>query len=69
MAYPIGLSHTHGAPQLAVLGLDVHAVHHMLDRLGAESATGAEPADGQRHPEVVDGHQVAWPDVADRFHR
>ncbi|MEU6926281.1 MULTISPECIES: DUF4262 domain-containing protein [unclassified Streptomyces] len=58
-AYTIGLSHTHGAPELTMFGLDVHAMHHMLNRLGAKSAADAVLADGQRHPDVVDGHQVA----------
>ncbi|MES9511775.1 DUF4262 domain-containing protein [Streptomyces sp. NPDC000609] len=45
-AYTIGLSHTHGAPELAMLGLDVHAMHHMLNRLGAKSAADArQPAE------------------------
>lgn len=35
--YTIGLSHTHGAPELAMFGLDVHATHLMLNRLGAKS--------------------------------
>ncbi|MBZ6256411.1 DUF4262 domain-containing protein [Streptomyces olivaceus] len=98
-AYTIGLSHTHGAPELAMFGLDVDLMHRMLNRLGEKSAAGALLADGQKHPDVVDGDkvalrrvdlrwyrtffgravwfyrrppfpvlQVAWPDVAGRFH-
>src|SRR4051812_14434557 len=31
-AYTIGLSHTHGGPELGMFGLDIHAMHHMLNR-------------------------------------
>ncbi|WP_329536688.1 DUF4262 domain-containing protein (plasmid) [Streptomyces sp. NBC_01450] len=68
-AYTIGLSHTQGAPELAMFGLDVHAMHRMLNRLGAKSAAGAVLADGQRHPGVVDGHQVALRQVDLRWYR
>lgn len=68
-AYTIGLSHTHGAPDLAMFGLDVHAMHRMLNRLGAKSTAGAVLADGQRRPDVVDGHQVALRQVDLRWYR
>jgi hypothetical protein len=42
-AYTIGLAHTHCAPELAMFGLDIHAMHCMLNRLGAKSAAGAVP--------------------------
>ncbi|MGP3638727.1 DUF4262 domain-containing protein, partial [Streptomyces sp. 24-1644] len=51
-AYTIGLAHTHGEPELAMFGLDIHAMHRMLNRLGAKSAAGAVLTDGQRHPDV-----------------
>ncbi|MFJ4576517.1 DUF4262 domain-containing protein [Streptomyces sp. NPDC088846] len=41
----------------------------MLNRLGAKSAAGAVSAEGQRHPEVVDGHQVALRQVDLRWYR
>ncbi|MDA5139879.1 DUF4262 domain-containing protein [Streptomyces sp. AD681] len=47
-AYTIGLAHTYGAPELAMLGLDIHAMHRMLNGVGEKSATGAVLADGQR---------------------
>ncbi|MFJ8948307.1 DUF4262 domain-containing protein [Streptomyces sp. NPDC102395] len=68
-AYTIGLSHTHGAPELAMFGLDVHAMHRMLNELGAKAATGAVLADAQRHHDVVDGHQVALRSVDLRWYR
>ncbi|MFE1045456.1 DUF4262 domain-containing protein [Streptomyces olivaceus] len=52
-AYTIGLSHTHGAPELAMFGLDVDLMHRMLNRLGEKSAAGALLADGQKHPRGV----------------
>jgi hypothetical protein len=58
-AYTIGLAHTHGGPELAMFGLDVHAMHRMLNTLGEKSAAGEALADGQVHPDVVDGHRVA----------
>lgn len=68
-AYTIGLSHTHSAPELAVFGLDTHVMHQMLNRLGEKSAAGAVLADGQRHPDVVDGRQVALRQVDLRWYR
>ncbi|MGI5372703.1 DUF4262 domain-containing protein [Streptomyces sp. CA-251387] len=68
-AYTIGLSHTHGASELAMFGLDVHAMHRMLNRLAAKSAAGAVLADGQRHPDVVGGHHVALRQVDLRWYR
>jgi hypothetical protein len=68
-AYTIGLAHTHRTPEPAMFGLDLHAMHRMLNRLGAKSAAGAVLADGQRHPDVVDGHQVALRQVDLRWHR
>ncbi|MFD9374109.1 DUF4262 domain-containing protein [Streptomyces sp. NPDC059999] len=68
-AYTIGLAHTHGAPELAMFGLDIHAMHRMLNRVGEKSAAGAVLADGQRHPDVVDGHHVALRHVDLRWYR
>ncbi|WP_255305803.1 DUF4262 domain-containing protein [Streptomyces sp. Wb2n-11] len=68
-AYTIGLAHTHGAPELAVFGLDVQVMHRMVNRLGAKSAAGAVLAEGQRHPDVVDGHRVAPGQVDLRWYR
>ncbi|WP_086800669.1 DUF4262 domain-containing protein [Streptomyces caniscabiei] len=68
-AYTIGLSHTHGAPELAIFGLDIHAMHRMLNRLGQKPAAGAVLADGQKHPDVVDGHQVAFRQADLRWYR
>jgi hypothetical protein len=68
-AYTIGLAHTHGAPELAMFGLDVHDMYRMLNTLGAKAAAGAVMADCQRHPDVVDGHQVALRNVDLRWYR
>ncbi|MFH9754362.1 DUF4262 domain-containing protein [Streptomyces griseus] len=68
-AYTIGLSHTHGASELAMFGLDVHAMHRMLNRLGAKSAAGTVLTEGQRHSDVADGHQVALRQVDLRWYR
>ncbi|MGV9524761.1 DUF4262 domain-containing protein [Streptomyces sp. JUS-F4] len=68
-AYTIGLSHTHGAPELAMFGLDVHAMHRILNRLGVKSAAGTVLTEGQRHPDVVDGHHVALRQVDLRWYR
>ncbi|MFE5596957.1 hypothetical protein [Streptomyces sp. NPDC056549] len=32
----MGLTHTYGGPELAKFGLDVHARHHVLNRLGTK---------------------------------
>ncbi|MER6678743.1 DUF4262 domain-containing protein [Streptomyces sp. NPDC000983] len=68
-AYTIGLVHTHGAPELAMFGLDIHVMHRILNRLGEKAAAGAVLADSQRHPHVVDGHQVALRQVDLRWYR
>src|SRR6478752_276039 len=52
-AYTIGLSHTHGVPELAMFGIDVHAMHSILNTLGEMAAAGTVPADGQKHPDVI----------------
>ena len=62
-AQTIGLAHTHGRPELAMSGLDVHATHHMLNTPGEKSAAGEALTDGQSHPDAVDGHQVALSQV------
>ncbi|MFE2070646.1 DUF4262 domain-containing protein [Streptomyces sp. NPDC059467] len=68
-AYTIGLSHTHGAPELAMFGLDIHDTHRMLNRLGAKSAAGAALAGGQSRADIVDGQQVALRQVDLRWYR
>ncbi|MGW2017846.1 DUF4262 domain-containing protein [Streptomyces sp. NPDC001927] len=68
-AYTIGLTHTHAAPELAMFGADIHAMHRMLNRLGEQAAAGAVLADGQRHPDVADGHHVALRQVDLRWYR
>lgn len=68
-AYTIGLVHTHGVSELAMFGLDINAMHRMLNRLGAKAATGAVLADGQRHSDVADGRQVALRQVDLRWYR
>ncbi|MFG2990456.1 DUF4262 domain-containing protein [Streptomyces sp. NPDC048257] len=68
-AYTIGLSHTHGAPELAMFGLDIHTMHRMLNKLGEKAAAGSVLADGQRHADVVDGHQIALRRVDLRWYR
>ncbi|MEV8330707.1 DUF4262 domain-containing protein [Streptomyces niveus] len=68
-AYTIGLAHAHNAPELAMFGLDIHVMQRILNRLGEKSAAGGVLADGQRHPDVVDGHQVALRQVDLRWCR
>ncbi|MDI6516179.1 DUF4262 domain-containing protein [Streptomyces coelicoflavus] len=68
-AYTIGLSHTHGVPELAMFGLGIHPMHLILNRLGEKCAAGAVLADGQQHPDVVDGYQVALRQVDLRWYR
>ena len=67
--YTIGLSHTHGGPELAMFGLDVHIMRHMLNRLGEKLVAGAVLADGQRHSDVAEGHQVSLRQVDLRWYR
>ncbi|MCY0944828.1 DUF4262 domain-containing protein [Streptomyces antarcticus] len=68
-AYTIGLAHTHSAPELAMFGLEIHAMHRMLNRMGEKAAAGAVLADGQRHPDVVGGRHVALRQVDLRWYR
>jgi hypothetical protein len=68
-AYTIDLAHTHGAPELALFGLDIHAMHRMLNRLGTRSSADAVLADGQSQADVVDGQQVALRQVDLRWYR
>ncbi|MFD7232084.1 DUF4262 domain-containing protein [Streptomyces sp. NPDC059881] len=68
-AYTIGLAHTHSTPELAMFGLDIHVMHRILNGLGEKAAAGAVLADGQKHPDVVDGHQVALRQVNLRWYR
>ncbi|MCX5173543.1 DUF4262 domain-containing protein [Streptomyces antibioticus] len=68
-AYTIGLAHTYGAPDLAMFGLDLQAMHHALNRLAGKPAGGSALADGQRHPEIVEGRQVALRRVDLRWYR
>ncbi|MGC0420006.1 DUF4262 domain-containing protein [Embleya sp. AB8] len=68
-AYTIGLSHTHSAPELAMFGLDVHAMHLMLNTLGKEAAIGAVLDDGRHRHDVVDGREVALKKVDLRWYR
>ncbi|MFK0224095.1 DUF4262 domain-containing protein [Streptomyces vinaceus] len=58
-AYTIGLAHTHGQPQLAMFGLDVHAMHRMLNALGEKPAGGEALTDGQSHSDVAIWYRVA----------
>ncbi|WP_330459538.1 DUF4262 domain-containing protein [Streptomyces sp. NBC_00820] len=68
-AYTIGLAHTHGTPELAMFGLDVRAMHRMLNTLGDMAASGAVLKDGQVRQGVVDGHPVTLRDVDRRWYR
>ncbi|MFJ3880904.1 DUF4262 domain-containing protein [Streptomyces sp. NPDC090077] len=68
-AYTVGLAHTHGGPELAMFGLDVRAMHHMLNTLGEKSAAGEALADGQSHPDVVVGHRVTLRQVDRGWYR
>ncbi|MEU7428780.1 DUF4262 domain-containing protein [Streptomyces sp. NPDC040750] len=68
-AYTIGLAHTHGGPELAMFGLDIQAMHRMLNTLGEKSAAGEALAVGQSHPDVVRGYQVALRQVDRGWYR
>jgi hypothetical protein len=68
-AYTIGLSHTHGASELAMFGIDVHVMHRMLNTLGEKAASGVLLTDGQEHRGVVDGRQVRLRRVDLRWYR
>lgn len=50
-AYTVGLPHTAGAPELAMLGLPIQVMHTLLNGVAARVRVGAEAADGTR----VDG--------------
>ncbi|MEU3282154.1 DUF4262 domain-containing protein [Streptomyces antibioticus] len=52
-----------------MFGLDVRAMHRMLNRLGEKSSAGEAPADGQRHPDVVAGYRVALRQVDRGWYR
>ncbi|GCD42327.1 DUF4262 domain-containing protein [Streptomyces paromomycinus] len=67
--YTIGLSHTHGAPELAMFGPDVHAMHAMLNTLGETAALGALLEDGQQHQDVADGRLVTLRNADLRWYR
>ncbi|MFE9910747.1 DUF4262 domain-containing protein [Streptomyces clavifer] len=68
-AYTVGLAHTHGGTELAMFGLNVHAMHRMLSALGEKSAAGEVLADGKSHPDVVHGYQVALRQTDRSWHR
>jgi hypothetical protein len=57
-AYTVGVSHTHGSPEFAMFGIDIHTMHRILNKLGEKAAAGAVLADGQKHSGVVDGRHV-----------
>ncbi|MFI6429372.1 DUF4262 domain-containing protein [Rhodococcus oryzae] len=68
-AYTIGLSHTHGVPELAMFGIDVHAMHSILNTLGEMAAADGVLADGQKHPDVIVDRHVALRQVDPRWYR
>ncbi|MER7584525.1 DUF4262 domain-containing protein [Kitasatospora sp. NPDC097691] len=68
-AYTIGLAHTHGTPELAMFGLDVHLMHRMLNTLGDKAASGTVLADGQEHQGVVRDRAVGLRRVDLRWYR
>jgi hypothetical protein len=68
-AYTIGLSHTYGAPELAMFGLDVHLMHRILNTLGQKTASGAILADGQEHRSAGDGQKVGFRNADPRWYR
>ncbi|GAA0349260.1 DUF4262 domain-containing protein [Streptomyces blastmyceticus] len=59
-AYTIGLAHTHGAPELAMFGLDVRDMHRMLNTLGERAAAGAVLESGQKHHDVTEHPAGIW---------
>ncbi|WP_037605052.1 DUF4262 domain-containing protein [Streptacidiphilus rugosus] len=68
-AYTIGLAHAHGAPELAMFGLDIHEMYRMLDALGEKVASGTVLADGQEHRGVVRDRLVALKHADPRWYR
>lgn len=68
-AYTIGLAHTHGAPELAMFGLDVHVMHRMLNTLGERAAAGAVLGEGQQYEGVLQGRAVMLRGVDPRWYR
>ncbi|MEV6756720.1 DUF4262 domain-containing protein [Streptomyces sp. NPDC051214] len=68
-AYTIGLAHSHGGPELAMFGLDIHAMHRMLNTLAEKSAAGEALAKGQSHADVVVGRRVVLRQVDRGWYR
>jgi hypothetical protein len=68
-AYTIGLSHTHGVPELAMFGMDVHRMHRMLNTLGERAAAGGVLEEGQEHHGVLDGRPVVLRGADLRWYR
>ncbi|MCF2529117.1 DUF4262 domain-containing protein [Yinghuangia soli] len=57
-AYTIGLRHSFGTPEVAMFGLDPYLMQELLNVLGEKAAAGLPLADGSRHGDVIDGHDV-----------
>ena len=55
-AYSIGLSHTHGQPELVCFGLDLDVMHSMINAVGERIANGLQIADGDRIAGVIEGY-------------
>ncbi|WP_172384714.1 DUF4262 domain-containing protein [Streptomyces sp. MNP-20] len=68
-AYTIGLAHAHGAPELAMFGLGLDAMHRVLNALGDRAASGSVLSAGQVHQDVADGYPVALREVDLRWYR
>ena len=68
-AYTIGLAHTHGSPELALFGLDVYEMGHMLNALGARAARGEAPAAGQEYEGIADDRPVLLRETDPRWYR
>ncbi|MFF0066530.1 DUF4262 domain-containing protein [Streptomyces sp. NPDC005279] len=68
-AYTIGLAHSHGVPELAMFGLDVHDMHRMLNTLGERAVAGTVLEGGQEHQDVIEDHPVQLRDVDLRWYR
>jgi hypothetical protein len=68
-AYTIGLWHTHGSPELAMFGLDVHMMQTLLNALGGKAASGTRLAADQEHHGIVEGAPVVLKDADLRWYR
>jgi hypothetical protein len=68
-AFTIGLWHTHGFPELAMFGLDVHDMKACLNELGRQAVEGRPVEADQVRDEVLENHPVTLKTVDLRWYR